>query len=119
MTTDDEGRHSVADIPQTITDPDEVRLLEVANGFRQFDLARRIIEDFVASELGRGRKFRLRPSMILQLHGEAVRGLTSYSAGQKLFDETDLSAVEHLIASHFSTQLLSVAKAAGITVDGA
>lgn len=232
MTTDDGGRHSTADIPQIITDPDEVRLLEVANGFRQFDLARQIIEDFVASDSSRDRKFTLRPSMILQLQGEAVRGLTSYagvfrpgsvqigksrheppnavavpglveefcdaindnfatatairlaayalwrlnwihpfvdgngrtsrivshivlnirlgylvpgeptvpdliaenktpyysaleaadasySAGQQAFDTTDLSAVEDLISRHFSTQLLSVAKAAGIEIDGA
>tara|TARA_R110002096_G_scaffold13334_3_gene47338 strand:- start:729 stop:1427 length:699 start_codon:yes stop_codon:yes gene_type:complete len=232
MTTDDEGRHSIADIPQTVTDPDAIRLLEVANGFRQFDLARQTIEEFVAPDPARDRKFRLRPSLILQLQGEAVRGLTSYAglfrpgsvqigkskheppsavavpglveefcdaindnfatatairlaayalwrlnwihpfvdgngrtsrivshivlnirlgylvpgeptvpdliadnkapyygaleiadhshaAGQQSFEATDLSAVENLIARHFSTQLLSVAKAAGIAVDGA
>jgi Fic family protein len=82
MTSENDDRHSVADIPQIISDPDQVKKLEVINGFRQFDLARDIIKDFTRNDSsdGRGkRKFRLRPSLVLQLQGIAVANLTSYA----------------------------------------
>lgn len=67
-----EDRHSVAETPLLLTDPDEIALREAENGIRQFDLALEIIRSFVKDT---EKKFRLRSSAILQLHQAALEGL--------------------------------------------
>jgi Fic family protein len=65
-------RHSVADTPLVITDPDQIARREAENGIRQFNLAVEIIRTYVKDS---ERRFRLRSSMILQLHHAALEGL--------------------------------------------
>jgi Fic family protein len=65
-------RHSVADSVSLLTDPDEIARREAENGIRQFTLALDIIRTFVKEP---ERPFRLRSSLILQLHRAALDGL--------------------------------------------
>jgi Fic family protein len=65
-------RHSVADTPLVITDPEQIARREAENGVRQFNLAIEIIRSFVKDS---ARPFRLRSSAILQLHHAALEGL--------------------------------------------
>lgn len=65
-------RHSVAAAPLFITDPDEIARKEAENGIRQFNLAIEIIRSFVKDA---ERPFKLRSSMILQLHHAALEGI--------------------------------------------
>ncbi len=51
--------------------PEQVAEIEVANGLRQFDLGLSMIRHFLDPE----RPFTLHPSLIRQLHKEAVNGL--------------------------------------------
>jgi Fic family protein len=67
-----EDRHTVAETASLLKDPDEIARREAENGIRQFDLALDIIRQFVKE---RERPFRLRSSMILNLHRAALDGL--------------------------------------------
>ena len=65
-------RHSIAQEPELITNPDEKARREAENGIRQFNLALEIIRNHVKDS---ERPFRLRPSIILQLHKAALDGI--------------------------------------------
>lgn len=65
-------RHSIADTPVVVTDPDGIARREAENGIRQFNLALDIIRTFVKDP---ERPFKLRSSMILNLHKAALDGL--------------------------------------------
>jgi Fic family protein len=65
-------RHSVAETANLLTDPDEIARREAENGIRQFDLAVDMIRSFVKDQ---ARPFKLRSSMILNLHRAALDGL--------------------------------------------
>jgi Fic family protein len=65
-------RHSVAETPALLTDPDEIARREAENGLRQFSLALEIIRERVKDP---ERPFRLRSSVILRLHKAALDGL--------------------------------------------
>jgi Fic family protein len=65
-------RHSIADQPELITDPDERARREAANGIRQFNSALDIIRTHVKDS---DRPFRLRSSIILSLQREALEGI--------------------------------------------
>lgn len=67
-----QDRHSIAQLPELITDADEKARREAQNGIRQYNLAIDIIKTHVHD---RERPFRLRPSLILQLHKEALDGI--------------------------------------------
>jgi Fic family protein len=67
-----QDRHSVAETAALLQDPDEIARREAENGIRQFDLAVDIIRSFVKD---RERPFKLRSSLILQLHRAALDGL--------------------------------------------
>ena len=71
----DEQRHSVAEHPSLIEDPTEEAEREAANAVEQFDRVLDMIDDVVRG----GRPFRLRPSMILDLHRVALDGLDRYA----------------------------------------
>jgi Fic family protein len=71
----DEQRHSVADHPSLIEDPIEEAQREALNAVEQFDRVLDMIDDVVRG----GRSFRLRPSMILELHRVALDGLDRYA----------------------------------------
>jgi Fic family protein len=68
-------RHSVPQESENVSDPLLRAQREAENGLRQFDHGLAIVEDAVA----KGEPFRLRPSMILGLHREALQGLSPYA----------------------------------------
>lgn len=71
----DDERHSVAAQPSLITDPVEEAQRESENALAQFDRVLDLIDEVVRD----GRSFRLRPSMILDLHRIALDGLSHYA----------------------------------------
>lgn len=75
MPKQDPERHSRAEEAQVVTDPDELAQIEARNALRQFDAVLQMIDEWLQP----GRKFKLRPSMILQLHRCALDGISSYA----------------------------------------
>jgi|GEM_PF-1653184 len=71
----DEDRHSIAAQPSFISDPIEEAKRESENAVAQFDRVLDLIDEVVRD----GRSFRLRPSIILDLHRIALDGLSSYA----------------------------------------
>jgi Fic family protein len=71
----DSERHSIAEQPSLITDPIEEAKRESENAVAQFDRVLDLIDDVARG----GRPFRLRTSMILDLHRIALAGLSSYA----------------------------------------
>lgn len=67
-------RDSRALEPELISDPIKKAEAEARNGLRQYDLGIQAIQ----SALDRG-SFKLRPSLILALHREALAGISSYA----------------------------------------
>ena len=67
-----QDRHSIAETAPLLHDPDEIARREAENGILQFDLALDIIRSFIKEP---ERPFRLRSSMILNLHRAALDGL--------------------------------------------
>jgi Fic family protein len=65
-------RHSIAETPAVLSDPDEIARREAENGVRQFNLAIEIIRTHVKDS---ERPFRLRSSTVLRLHKAALDGL--------------------------------------------
>jgi Fic family protein len=83
-------RDTKASRPALITDPQEKAQREAENAIRQFDRVLDMI-DLVARE---GRPFRLRPSMILDLHAVAMDGLSDY-AGNWRPDKVEIGESKH------------------------
>jgi Fic family protein len=71
----DDERHSVAAQASLITDPIEEARRESENALAQFDRVLDLIDEVVRDD----RPFRLRPSMILDLHRLALDGLSQYA----------------------------------------
>lgn len=67
-----DDRHSIAETTAILTDPDEIARREAENGIRQFNLALEAIRTHVKDS---ERPFRLRSSLVLQLHKAALDGL--------------------------------------------
>lgn len=65
-------RHSIAQQPELITDPDLKAQREAENGIRQFNLALEMIRHHIRDA---ERPFHLRQGLILQLHKEALDGI--------------------------------------------
>ncbi|MEC3909647.1 Fic family protein [Sphingobium sp. CR2-8] len=75
-------RHSIAADATLIDDPDEVAVRESENAVAQFD---RVLD--MVDEIARGtRPFRLRASMILDLHRIALDGLSAYAGNYRPAD---------------------------------
>jgi len=72
---DENDRQSKAVNPSLIEDPDRKARQEAENAVRQFDRVLDMIEDVARG----GRPFRLRVSMILDLHRIALEGLDAYA----------------------------------------
>jgi Fic family protein len=72
----DQLRHSKAESPSLITDPEARADREGLNALRQFDEAIAYIDEFVRPQ---PRPFRLRPSLIMGLHRAALDGLSSFA----------------------------------------
>jgi hypothetical protein len=77
-----ERRDSVPDEPDLVTDPLARAETEAANGLRQFDCGKAAAHDFL-ERIAHGASFRLRPSLILSLHREALRGISSYAGNYR------------------------------------
>lgn len=67
-------RHSRALEPELINDPVQKAEAEAANGLRQYDYAINVIQDALEKPY-----FKLRISLILALHREALQGISSYA----------------------------------------
>jgi Fic family protein len=72
---DDDRRHSRADEPEILKDPEAVARREIDNGFRQFETVLELVREWAVPE----RTFRLRMYMILSLHKIALEGLSPYA----------------------------------------
>ncbi|MCJ2013889.1 Fic family protein [Methylobacterium sp. J-076] len=70
-----EKRDSRALEPELIRDPQARAEAEALNGLRQYDAGLAAIQD----ALEREGRYRLRPSLILSLHREALRGISMYA----------------------------------------
>lgn len=86
MTGDDPDRnlirrHSKADEAEIVTDKEQIANIEAANGLEQFDVAMRILESITPE-----RPFRLRTSIIQNLHREALKGLSIYAGNWRPAD---------------------------------
>jgi Fic family protein len=80
MPADEAGRRdSKAVIPPLIVDPDARAAREVENGFRQLKKVEDAIEYYRDAE----RPFRLRPSLILALHREALDGISLFAGNTR------------------------------------
>lgn len=67
-------RHSRALEPELIQDPQAKAEAEALNGLRQYDEAVRVIGEVLG-----GKVFRLRVSLILSLHRQALQGISAYA----------------------------------------
>lgn len=74
-----EKRDSRALEPDLITDPQERAEAEARNGLRQYDAGIAVVQ----TALDRGGEFRLRPSLILSLHREALNGISMYAGNYR------------------------------------
>jgi Fic family protein len=70
------NRHSKAESAELIEDPQDRANREARNALRQFDVAQKVIDEFVREP---ERPFRLRPSLIMQLHHTALEGLSEFA----------------------------------------
>lgn len=75
-------RDSRAFEPDLISDPVEKAKIESSNGFRQYDYGIEIIQQALEREK-EDIQFKLRPSIILALHREALRGLSSFAGNYR------------------------------------
>lgn len=72
---DETERKSKAEIPQLITDENEIAAKEAANGLEQFDA----VAAEIVTAIERGKEYKLRPSTILALHRIALDGIERYA----------------------------------------
>jgi fido (protein-threonine AMPylation protein) len=67
-------RHSQAEEPQLVSDPDEIARIESENSLRQFDAAMLLFEDWRKDP-----HFKLRPSLVLRIHRVLMDRLSEYA----------------------------------------
>jgi Fic family protein len=84
-------RHSISSKVEIIDDPLLKAEAEARNGLRQFDSVRATIEDFIPPS---EKKFKLRSSLILSLHNDALEGISSY-AGNFRPGDVQISGSSH------------------------
>lgn len=99
MSDDHSARHSDPEKPDLVTDADELARLEAKNGLKQFDKTIEYIDMF----LNGGRPFRLRPSIIQDLHRQALEGISAFArnwrpAGVKISGSGHEPVGAHLVA---------------------
>jgi Fic family protein len=88
---DDRTRHSRAFDAEIITDPEEQARQEALNGLRQFDAVLRMVESFLDPQR---QPFKFRPSHLLDLHREALAGISAY-AGNWRPSEIEIGGSRH------------------------
>ena len=69
--TDDSRRHTIVESIELVSDPDKIAEREAANAVEQFDAVLDLIDEAVRG----GRRFRLRPSRVTDLHRIAMIGI--------------------------------------------
>jgi Fic family protein len=89
-----ERRDSVAREPELLTDPVKRAEAEAANGLRQFDLGNAAAHEAIERQNSHGHSFRLRPSLILALHREALAGISIF-AGNYRPSTVEISESQH------------------------
>ena len=80
---DDNTRHSRAFEAEIISDPEERARQEALNGLRQFDAVIRMVETVLDPQ---HQPFKFRPSHLLHLHREALRGISLYAGNWRPSD---------------------------------
>ena len=100
-----ERRDSVPDEPELVTDPVARAEAEAANGLRQFDCGKAAAHDFLEL-IAHGGRFRLRPSLILSLHREALRGISSYAGNYRPGDVKIEKSRHHPPGAHLVPELV-------------
>lgn len=98
-----EQRHSQAAEAQLIVDPVARAEREAKNGLVQYDVGLKLIESFVYHS---DRKFRLRPSIILQLHRAALDGLSSHAGNWRPAGVTIKGSKHEPPAAHLVPELV-------------
>ena len=98
-----ERRHSVALEPDLIKDPVKRAEAEAANGLRQFDAGKNYAQAALDRQTGDGSQFKLRPSLILSLHREALAGISTFAglyrpAGVSIEKSKHIPPGAHLVA---------------------
>jgi len=93
-------RRSLAATPELVTDPEEKAEREARNGLRQFDTAVALVDQWISQP---ERPFRLRPSLIQQLHRVALDGLSAFAgnwrpAGVEIHGSSHEPVGAHLVA---------------------
>lgn len=102
MVNDGSGdRHSRAASPELISDPNEKAEREARNALQQFDTAIKLIDDWLLTP---ERPFKLRPSLIQQLHRIALDGLSAFAgnwrpAGVEIQGSKHEPVGAHLVAA--------------------
>ncbi|WP_375459348.1 Fic family protein [uncultured Enterovirga sp.] len=96
-----EERHSQALEPEIITDPHAKAEAEGRNGLRQYDLAVQFVFESVERQ-----SFRLRPSMVLSLHREALRGISSYAGNFRPGDVEIRGSKHEPVGAHLVAALV-------------
>lgn len=91
-------RQSKADEPPVVTNPEEIAALEARNALRQFDAVVQLIEQWTSPEYQS--KFKLRPSLILQLHRLALEGLSHYAGTFRPADITITGSSHKPLQAH-------------------
>lgn len=84
-------RRSLAATPELVTDPVKKAEREARNALRQFDTAEALIDQWV---LQPERPFRLRPSLVQQLHRVALDGLSAFAGNWRPAD-VEIRGSEH------------------------
>jgi Fic family protein len=98
-----ERRHSVALEADLIKDPVKRAEAEAANGLRQFDAGKNYAQAALDRQTGDGSRFKLRPSLILSLHREALAGISTFAgpyrpAGVSIEKSKHVPPGAHLVA---------------------
>ena len=98
----DKERHSIAAQPSLITDPIEEAKRESENAVAQFDRVLDLIDDVARG----GRPFRLRTSVILDLHRIALDGLSNYAGNFRPADVSIGQSKHEPPGAHLVTGLI-------------
>ncbi|NYJ11154.1 Fic family protein [Rhizobium leguminosarum] len=100
--TEDTRRHSVATEAYLIKDETQRAEAEARNGLRQFDAARAMIIDAIE----KGSKWKLRPSLLLALHREALQGISVYAGNFRPADVAIQGSEHKPLGAHRVPELI-------------
>lgn len=98
-----DDRHSLAATPDLVTDPEKKAECEARNALRQFDVAVALIDQWV---LQPERPFRLRPSLIQQLHRVALEGLSVFAGNWRPAGVAIRGSAHEPVGAHLVAELV-------------